>query len=189
MFRITISITISTLIHPNQTGFIKDTHSSTHITSKLISFSQRTHLNTKTGCRKSAKCWLYKSNVHSLFPYTKICSYQLKQFHKDTSASSLPCNYYHFFFFFWQIKADSFHVSAHRTKCAWEWERCIKIVGCQRCTMHHDGGIMGNGDQGRIWERNRGNKEQDRGGRRKWQEERKDKRGWNMFFFFFSCNF
>lgn len=112
--------------------------------------------------------------------HPKTCSYLLKSFHKDTIVnlfSSLACDSS------WHIKADSFYLSVHSTKCAREWGRRIKIVGCQRCTMHHDEGIMGAGDQGQIWERNRGNKEQDRGGRRKWQQEKRDKRGKNTGFF------
>lgn len=50
--------------------------------------------------------------------------------HNSWSVSSAPRDSS------WHIKGDSFHLSVSRTKCAWEWGRRIKIVGCQRHTMH-----------------------------------------------------
>lgn len=63
---------------------------------------------------------------------------------KSWCVSSLLCD----------LSWHPFHPCVYRTECAREWGRRIKIVGCQRHTMHHDEGIIGDGDQGQIGEWN-----------------------------------
>ena len=82
-------------------------------------------------------------------PKKKTCSHPLKSFHKDTIVDLFHRRQCNFFILTNQSRFFSFKCSRD-TECARERGRRIKIVGCQTHTMHHDEGIMGDGDQGRI---------------------------------------